>query len=127
MGGGRVTPPVTGSPPPASRRHAGYKAFLAHRISGLALAVFLPLHFLALGLALEGEAKLQQFMVFTDHPVVKVAEWGLVILLGLHLMLGLRLVVLELGPWKGPRHGWINWGAGTAVAVGLAFLAVLAA
>ena len=37
---------------PASRREPGYRAFIAHRLSGLALAIFLPLHFLALGLAL---------------------------------------------------------------------------
>ena len=28
-----------------------------HRLSGLALACFLPLHFLALGLAIDGEAR----------------------------------------------------------------------
>ena len=53
-------------PGPASRRQAGYLAFLAHRISGIALALFLPLHFLALGLALEGEASLQSLIAFTD-------------------------------------------------------------
>ena len=39
----------------ASRAHPGFVAALVHRLSGLALAVFLPLHFLALGLAFEAE------------------------------------------------------------------------
>jgi fumarate reductase subunit D len=113
------------SPAPASRRQTGYRAFLAHRISGVALALFLPLHFLALGTALEGEARLDSFLAFTDNPLVKAAEWGLVIFLGLHLMLGLRLIVLELGTWRGMRQNWITWSAGVAIAIGLAFIAVV--
>ena len=111
-------------PVPASRRGAGYRAFLAHRISGLALAVFLPLHFLTLGLALEGAAALDRFLAFADLPLVKAAEWGLVMLLAVHLVLGSRLLMLEIGPWRGMRTAWIGWAAGIAAAVGLAFLAV---
>ena len=111
-------------PAPASRRGAGYRAFLAHRISGLALAVFLPAHFLALGLALEGAEALDRFLAFADLPFVKAAEWGLVVLLAVHLALGARLLVLELGAWKGMRTAWVGWAAGVAAAIGLAFLAV---
>ena len=41
---------------------------MIHRLSGLALAIFLPLHFLALGLAINGEAKLESFLRWTDQP-----------------------------------------------------------
>ena len=112
------------SPRPASRRGAGYRAFLAHRLSGLALAAFLPLHFLILGLALEGTEPLDRFLEFADLPLVKAAEWGLVVLLAIHLTLGARLLVLELGPWRGLRTAWIGWAAGVAAVVGLAFLTV---
>ena len=111
-------------PTPASRRGAGYRAFLAHRISGLALAVFLPLHFLTLGLALEGAEALDRFLAFAELPLVKAAEWGLVVLLAVHLVLGARVLVLELGPWRGMRSAWIGWAAGIAAVTGLAFLAV---
>ena len=109
---------------PDSRRRAGYRAFLAHRISGVALAVFLPLHFLTLGLALEGAEALDRFLAFAELPLVKAAEWGLVVLLAVHLVLGARLLVLELGRWRGMRTAWIGWAAGIAAAIGLAFLAV---
>ena len=112
-------------PAPASRRSTGYRAFLAHRLSGLALVLFVPLHFLALGLALEGAEPLDRFLSFADLPLVKAAEWGLVVLLAVHLSLGVRLLVLELGPWRGLRIGWIGWAAGVAAATGLAFLVVL--
>ena len=111
-------------PAPTSRRGTGYRAFLVHRISGLALALFLPLHFLTLGLALEGTASLDRFLAFADLPLVKAAEWGLVVLLAVHLTLGARLLVLELGPWRGLRTAWIGWAAGVAAVVGLAFLVV---
>ena len=111
-------------PAPTSRRGAGYRAFLAHRISGLALALFLPVHFLTLGLALEGAEALDRFLAFADLPLVKAAEWGLVVFLAVHLVLGARLLVLELSPWRGLRPAWIGWAAGIAAAVGLAFLAL---
>ncbi|MCH6588292.1 MAG: hypothetical protein IH805_08275, partial [Proteobacteria bacterium] len=61
----------------AARRHPGYAAFLAHRVSGVLLAIFLPAHFLVLGLALEDAAALDGFLRWTEAPLVKLAEWGL--------------------------------------------------
>ena len=84
----------------------------------------MPLHFLALGLALEGAEPLDRFLAFTELPFVKAAEWGLVVLLAAHLSLGTRLIVLELGPWRDLRPAWIGWAAGVAAVIGLAFLAV---
>ena len=78
-----------------NRRTAGYWAFLGHRLSGLALAAFLPLHFLALGSALSGEHSLQKVIGWTDMPLVKLAELGLVFSLALHLGLGLRILYIE--------------------------------
>jgi len=65
-------------------------AALVHRLSGLALAIFLPLHFLALGLAIRGEASLETFLRWSDQPLVKLAEGGLIFLLTVHLLGGLR-------------------------------------
>lgn len=107
------------------RRHRSYFAFVGHRISGIALAVFLPLHFLALGLALEDAESLDSFLVFADMPLVKLAEWGLVVLLAVHLFFGTRLLVVELMPWRSDeddRAGLIGWGAGGALVLGLVFL-----
>ena len=70
---------------------------MVHRISGLALAIFLPLHFLTLGLAIEGEARLERFLRWSDQPLVKLAESALIFLLILHMLGGLRLLVIENG------------------------------
>ena len=101
---------------------AGYWASVVQRVSGVLLALFLPLHFLVLGLALEDAAALDTFLVWTEAPLVKLAEWGLVLLLTAHLAAGLRLLALELLPWRGARHGLIGWGAGATFAIGLVFL-----
>jgi fumarate reductase subunit D len=104
------------------RHHPGYAAFVAHRVSGVLLALFLPVHFLVLGLALEDAAALDGFLRWTERPLVKLAEWGLVILVSAHLGLGLRLLVMELLPWRGARHGLIGLGAGASLLVGALFL-----
>ena len=105
--------------------HAAWWAFVVHRVSGVALALFLPLHFWALSTALDGADALQRFLRFADMPLVRVGEWGLVVLLSLHLTGGLRLLLIEFGPWTGLRKNWIAGGAGIAACVGLAYALAL--
>ena len=85
------------------RNHPLWFAFIVHRVSGIALALFLPLHFLVLGQALHGTAKLDAFLSWSEQPLVKFAEFGLVFLLAAHLFGGLRLLALEFLPWS-PRQ-----------------------
>ncbi|RSE82945.1 succinate dehydrogenase [Achromobacter denitrificans] len=109
----------------SARNHQAYWAFLGHRLSGLALALFLPAHFYVLAMALD-EARLDAFLKLADMPAMKLGEWGLVLLLTLHMFFGLRLLVLELLPWNSPRDArvaWIGWGFAISMATGLAFLA----
>ena len=94
---------------------------LIHRLSGIALALFLPVHFWALGKGLEMDA----FLRWTEQPLVKFAEWGLVVLLSLHLIGGMRLLLIEFGPWTGVRKNWIAAAAGISVAIGMAFALAL--
>jgi len=108
-----------------AHQHAGYWAFLIHRLSGLALALFLPLHFWALGRALHGEASLESFLRFTDHPLFKFGEWGLVVLLSLHLTGGARILLIEFSDWSGLRKNWIAGTIGFGVLAGLAFAMAL--
>lgn len=105
----------------AHRGHPAWWAFLVHRISGLALSLFLPAHFLVLALALQGEAKLDGFLRWTDRPLVIAGEWSLVVLLGAHLAGGLRLLALELLPWRNWQKTLAALAAGFALAAGLAF------
>lgn len=104
-----------------ARSHPAYWAFLMHRLSGLGLAVFLPLHFWALGQALQGAAALDGFLRFADQGIFKFAEWGLVVLLALHMAGGVRLLLIEFGSASGLRKNWIAGALGFAAAAGMAF------
>jgi fumarate reductase subunit D len=95
------------------RRDALWLAAMVHRLSGLALAAVLPLHFLALGLAIDGEARLDGFLRWTAHPLVKLAEAGLVFLLAVHMLGGIRVLLIENLPW---RDGQKQFALGVAVA-----------
>lgn len=108
-----------------ARSHPAWWAFLMHRLSGVALAAFLPLHFWALGQALRGEATLDGFLRFADRPLFKFGEWCLVVLLAIHLTGGLRLLVIEFRPWSGLRKNWIAAAAGLGIVAGLAFALAL--
>jgi fumarate reductase subunit D len=81
------------------RRDALWIAAMVHRASGLLLACFLPLHFLVLGLAIEGEARLDGFLRWTANPMVKLAEMILVFLLAVHMLGGIRVLLVENMPW----------------------------
>jgi len=83
-----------------NRGHAAYWAFLVHRISGLLLALFLPVHFLALAQALRSDAALDAFLRWTQAPLVQASEIALVFLLAAHLTGGLRLLLIEFVGWK---------------------------
>jgi fumarate reductase subunit D len=105
-----------------ARNHPAYWAFLVHRFSGLALALFLPLHFWVLGQALAGEARLDAFLRWTEQPLVKVAETTLVLLLAAHMAGGVRLLMLEFLAWRDWQQSLFAIAAGMSVAAGLAFL-----
>ena len=85
------------------RTHPLRLAYLLHRLSGLALALFLPVHFWVLSLALSGADRLDRFLALIDVAPVKLAETGLVFLLAVHMFGGLRLLALEFLPWPA-RH-----------------------
>ncbi len=103
------------------RAHTAWWAFLAHRLSGLALALFLPAHFLALGTALNGEDALDAFLRWSEQPLVVFSEWILVMLLAAHLAGGLRILALEFLPWRGWQKTLAALAAGFAVFAGLVF------
>jgi fumarate reductase subunit D len=113
---------------PHTTAYRGDRLWLAamiHRVSGVLLAVFLPLHFLVLGLALKSEAELDGFLAWTKSPLVKLAEIGLVLLLAVHLLGGIRVLVIENMPWREGQKQFATLAVGGAVAIAAVFLVAL--
>jgi fumarate reductase subunit D len=111
-----------------SRHDAAYRSnplwivAQVHRISGVLLALFLPIHFLVLGTAIRGEAALDSALAWTLNPMVKLAEAGLLFLLSVHLLGGLRVLLIENLPWQ-PQQKQMAFGAlALATVAALAFL-----
>ncbi|MGA9435389.1 MAG: succinate dehydrogenase, cytochrome b556 subunit [Roseobacter sp.] len=86
-----------------SRAHPLWLAYILHRLSGIALAVFLPFHFWVLALAMTNPVRLDGFLAITGNGAVKLAEFGLVFLLSVHMFGGLRLMAMEWLPWTGSQ------------------------
>jgi fumarate reductase subunit D len=103
------------------RQGASWWVALVHRVSGVALALFLPAHFWVLGqgLAMDG------FLRWTEQPLVKAAEWALVVLLAAHLGAGLRVLALEFLPWRDWQKGLAAGAAALTVGCGLALALAL--
>jgi succinate dehydrogenase subunit D len=115
---------VSPRPHTGGHRHSAlWLAAMVHRVSGLALACFLPLHFLALGLAIDGDARLDGFLKWTANPIVKIAETGLVFLLAVHMLGGIRVLLIENLPW---RDGQKQFATGALILGTLAALAFFA-
>jgi fumarate reductase subunit D len=106
-------------------KHRGSALWIAamiHRISGLALAIFLPVHFFVLGLSFHGGARLDSFLRWTDQPSVKFAESGLVFLLTVHLLGGLRVLVIENLDWRDGQKQLATLAAAVSAIVAFIFL-----
>ena len=101
------------------KQHSSYWAFIVHRVSGIALAAFLPLHFWTLANALEGS------LAWTEQPLVKLGEWLIVVALAAHLGGGLRVLALEFLAWREWQKTLAAAAAALALGVGLALAMAL--
>jgi fumarate reductase subunit D len=104
------------------RGSALWIAAMVHRLSGLALAIFLPIHFFVLGLSFHGGARLDSFLRWSDQPLVKLAEGGLVFLLMIHLLGGLRVLVIENFDWHDGQKQLATLAAAISAVVAFVFL-----
>ena len=67
-------------------------------------------------------AAFDAFLTWSDRPLVKFGEWGLVVLLSVHLFFGLRVLAIEFLPWPGHLKRLIAAGAAVSLLVGAVFL-----
>jgi len=106
----------------ASHTQRGFIAAMLHRLSGIALAIFLPLHFLALATALNGANALDMFLAITRQPAVAVLEWAIVVALATHMTLGLRVLAVEFFDFREKTLAALSLCVAAVVAVSLIFV-----
>lgn len=106
----------------AAHRQRGFVAAMLHRLSGIALAVFLPLHFFVLGTALKGADVLDSFLALTRQPVVAFFEWAIVVTLAIHMTLGLRVLAVEFFDFHENTLAALSACVAAVFAIGLIFM-----
>ncbi|NPB03338.1 MAG: succinate dehydrogenase, cytochrome b556 subunit [Thermotogae bacterium] len=76
--------------------------FLLHRITGIALAFYLPLHIIVTSMRIFGPETWKATMERVAHnPIAHIGEWLLVVAVAVHGLNGLRLIFTELGMFIG--------------------------
>ncbi|HYG50565.1 MAG TPA: succinate dehydrogenase, cytochrome b556 subunit [Flavobacteriales bacterium] len=86
----------------AYKRHQGSWAWMLHRVSGVALTVYLFVHILALRGLTQGAQAFNDEMALFTQPVFKFAEWALFAFVIFHSMNGIRIATVDLG--NGSRY-----------------------
>ena len=79
------------------RIHLGTAAWILHRLSGLALIMYMLLHIWVIHHLIGGEESFDGIMDFFNNPLFKALEIGLVGVILYHLWNGLRVTLVDIG------------------------------
>jgi succinate dehydrogenase / fumarate reductase cytochrome b subunit len=88
--------------------NAGTLAWLLHRVTGVALAVYLVPHFISINAARGGPRALDAELAGFATPLFAVAEWLLIGAVAFHACNGLRIVAVDFLDLA-PRHKLLLW------------------
>ncbi len=76
----------------------GAYMFVMHRLTGVALTVYLYVHLITLGSILQGPDRFDQAMALMSRPGVRLMELVLIWVVLFHTLNGVRLLVLAIAP-----------------------------
>jgi len=78
-------------------RGLGMWAFWLHRLSGLAIALYLLMHIVVISTVVGGTGNFNDAMKFLKAPIFVLLEMGLIGCILIHGLNGLRIVAFDLG------------------------------
>jgi succinate dehydrogenase / fumarate reductase cytochrome b subunit len=73
------------------------KLYILHRLTGLGLIFYLPIHIIVTSARVRGAAEWDRTMAAVHNPVFNVGEFLLFVAFAFHALNGLRLALTELG------------------------------
>lgn len=106
---------------PASRLDIPRWVYIGHRISGVAVAGFLLLHLVDVGLYAVSPAIYDDVHALYGSPMLRVFEVGLWGAIVFHTLNGLRLIVNDIAP-----NRWLNSTVAHAAVLGTTMVATVA-
>lgn len=97
------------------RIRTGMFAWMAHRLSGVALVVYLVVHVWGLR-ALTSRAEFNELIAKYHAPIFKIGEFLLLAAVVYHALNGLRIVLIDFLGWS-PNQKRLFWSLGAVAAV----------
>lgn len=70
---------------------------ILHRLSGLFLALMIPVFLFILSLSLHSRHSFELVQSYFHYPLIKFAVWGTLSILIYHLLAGVRHMIMDLG------------------------------
>jgi len=102
--------------------HPGTWSWLLHRITGVALTLYLFMHFWVLSSATQGREAFDQRLAQVQMPLFKILEVLLIAIIAFHLWNGLRIILVDFALFtKAQRR--LLWAALAAFVLTMAYTA----
>lgn len=79
-----------------SQKSIGNVAWLWHRLTGIALALYLIPHFISIHSAMEGPNVFDETLATYQSPFYAFCEWMLILTVAYHAANGLRIIAMDL-------------------------------
>lgn len=97
----------------------GMTAFCAQRISGIALALYMILHFLTIGAARHGSFAMDESFAKWNNTIGHTMEYLLLICVLIHAFNGLRIIIADFFDLTEKHKRLLAWAAVCILAVAL--------
>ncbi|MEE2716164.1 MAG: succinate dehydrogenase, cytochrome b556 subunit [SAR324 cluster bacterium] len=91
-----------------------------HRLTGVALAVYLVPHFITIHDSRQGESVFNETLAWFQGPLIAAAEFVIVLAVAFHALNGLRIIAVDFFDLS-HRQKWLCWAV--LVSCGAVFLA----
>jgi succinate dehydrogenase / fumarate reductase cytochrome b subunit len=102
----------------------GSVSWLLHRVTGVALVVYLVPHFVTIHSARDGREALNAVLGWYAGPLIAATEWVLVLGVAFHLFNGLRIIAVDFFDLSHTQRAlfWCVMAACAAVLLGASFV-----
>ena len=82
----------------------GQWSWAAHRVTGVAVAIFLFVHILDTALVVVGEDAYNRVVGAYHNPIIRLLEIGLAAAVAFHALNGLRIILIDFFPKLADHH-----------------------
>ncbi len=92
------------------RGREGQWTWVAHRVTGMGVLLFLFAHIVDTALVGWGPDAYNRVVAVYHNPVVELMELGLVAAVIYHALNGMRIMIIDFWPQTAARHRALSWG-----------------